>query len=319
MNTVLITGAAGFIGSHTVDRLLADTNCKVIAIDDLSTGKLRNLQNSLNHPHFHFQNGDIREAGLLDDLCEAHQPTTIIHLAGLVSVSRAEKDPALNFDLNLNCTHLVAEAARTNGVRRIVFASSAACYGESNILPLKEDQPATPISMYGTAKLASEQLLAGYSKAYGIESIALRYFNVYGRRQDPNSPYSGVISRFADSFAEGVPVTLFGNGTQTRDFISVLDVARANCIAATTGRIESGIRNVCTGKRVRLLDVLGTFQALTPGAPAARFGPARVGDIHDSCGDSQLARKDFGFIATVPLKEGLRDLIVSTSKSLASA
>jgi UDP-glucose 4-epimerase len=319
MNTILITGAAGFIGSHTVDRLLADTKCKIIAIDDLSTGKLSNLRDALNHSRFQLQNGDIRQPGLLESICKLHKPATIIHLAGLVSVSRAEKDPALNFDLNLHCTHLVAEAARNNDVARIVFASSAACYGESDVLPLNEDQAVAPISMYGTAKLASEKLLAGYSKSYGIDTICLRYFNVYGHRQDPNSPYSGVISRFADAFAEGVPATLFGNGTQTRDFISVLDVARANCIAATATRVEPGVRNVCTGSRCRLLDVLGTFQAITPDAPAARFGPSRTGDIHDSCGDPKLARQDLGFTATVPLEEGLRDLIVRTRKSLASA
>ena len=319
MNTILITGAAGFIGSHTVDRLLADTDCKIVAVDDLSTGKLSNLSDALNHSRFHFQNGDIRESGLLDGLCDLHKPSAIIHLAGLVSVSRAEKDPALNFDLNLHCTHRVAEAARNNGVTRIVFASSAACYGESDVLPLNEDQPVTPISMYGMAKLASEKLLTGYSKSYGIDTVCLRYFNVYGPRQDPNSPYSGVISRFADAFAGGIPATLFGNGTQTRDFVSVLDVARANCIAATASRIESGVRNICTGKRCRLLDILGTFQALTPDAPAARFAPARVGDIHDSCGDPKLARQDLGFTSTVQLEEGLRDLIVRTRKSLASA
>ncbi len=319
MNTILITGAAGFIGSHTVDRLLAATDCGVVGIDDLSTGHLSNLKVALNHSRFRFQNGDIREPGLLGKMCALHKPMAIIHLAGLVSVSRAEKDPELNFSLNLHSTHLVAEAARNHSVRRIVFASSAACYGESDVLPLSEDQTVTPISMYGTAKLASEQVLAGYSNCFGIETVCLRYFNVYGERQDPNSPYSGVISRFADAFAARRAATLFGDGTQTRDFIAVEDIARANTIAATATRIDSGVRNVCTGQGRRLLEVLGTFQALTPGAPAARFGPARVGDIHDSCGDPLRARRDLGFSASVTLEEGLRNLILSNRKSLASA
>jgi UDP-glucose 4-epimerase len=319
MNAILITGAAGFIGSHTVERLLAASDSQIIAIDDLSTGHLSNLRAPLHHSRFRMQEGDIREPGLLDTLCDLHRPNTIIHLAGLVSVSRAEQEPSLNFDLNLNCTQLVAEAARKNGVGRIVFASSAACYGESEDLPLSEDQAVTPISMYGTAKLASEKLLAGYSHSYGIDTVCLRYFNVFGERQDPNSPYSGVISRFADAFAAGAPATLFGNGTQTRDFVSVHDVARANSIAATASYLSSGVRNVCTGQRRSLLDVLGTFQALTPDAPAARFACSRPGDIHDSCGDPHRARQDLGFSATVSLEEGLRKLILSNLKSLASA
>ena len=319
MKTILITGAAGFIGSHTVDRLLAATDCHLIAVDDLSSGTTGNLRNAMQHSRFRFQRADIREPGTLDTLCDLHRPTTILHLAGSLSVRQAEEEPAQNFDLNLGTTHLVAEAARKNQVQRIVFASSAACYGESRDLPLTEDQTAAPISMYGTAKLASEQLLAGYSRSYGIETTSLRYFNVYGDRQNPKSPYSGVVSRFAEAFASGHPPTLFGNGTQTRDFVSVLDVARANAIAASATRLPSGIRNICTGQRRSLLDLLGIFQALTPGSPTARFAPARRGDIQDSCGDTQRARNDLGFRASITLEQGLRRLIISNRKQLASA
>ncbi len=319
MKTILVTGAAGFIGSHTVDRLLASTDSQVIGVDDLSTGNLKNLNTPLQHSRFQFRQADIGEVGMLDELCRQHQPDSIIHLAGLVSVARAESEPELNFALNIHNTHLVAEAARKNDVQRVVFASSAACYGESTELPLSEDQVAAPISMYGTAKLASEKLLAGYSTSYGIETICLRYFNVFGERQDPNSPYSGVISRFAEAFAARESATLFGDGTQTRDFVAVEDVANANTISATATQIESGVRNVCTGHRRRLLDVLGTFQALYPDAVAARFAPGRSGDIHDSCGDPQRARRDLGFSASVSLEEGLRHMIQRTRKALLNA
>jgi len=319
MKTILITGAAGFIGSHTVDRLLASTDSQVIGVDDLSTGHLKNLNTPLQHSRFQLRRADIGEVGIMDELCRQYRPDSIIHLAGLVSVARAENEPELNFSLNIHNTHIVAEAARKHGIPRVVFASSAACYGESTELPLSEAQVATPISMYGTAKLVSERLLAGYSTSYGIETLCLRYFNVYGERQDPNSPYSGVISRFAEAFAAREPVTLFGDGTQTRDFVAVEDVANANAISATATQIKSGVRNVCTGHRRRLLDVLATFQALYPDAAAARFAPERPGDIHDSCGDPQRARRDLGFSASVSLEEGLRRMIQRARKALLSA
>lgn len=319
MKTILVTGAAGFIGSHTVDRLLASTDSQVIGVDDLSTGTLKNLNTPLQHSRFQFKQADIGEAGRLDELCRQHRPDCIIHLAGLVSVARAETEPGLNYALNIHNTYVVAEAARKNEVRRIVFASSAACYGESTELPLSEHQEATPISMYGTAKLASEKILAGYSSSYGIDTVCLRYFNVFGERQDPNSPYSGVISRFAEAFAARESATLYGDGTQTRDFIAVEDVANANVISATATSIESGVRNVCTGQRRRLLDVLSIFETLYPDAVATRFGPERAGDIRDSCGDPQRARRDLAFSASVSLEEGLRRMIQRTRKALLSA
>ena len=319
MKTILLTGAAGFIGSHTVDHLLAKSDARVIAVDDLSTGHISNLRLALKHSRFLFERADIGSGDTMQSLCESHRPDAVVHLAGLVSVSRAEQDPKLNFALNLENTHRVAEAARTNGVKRIVFASSAACYGNSHATPLCEDANPAPISMYGTAKLASEQLLAGYSASYGIETVCLRYFNVYGERQDPNSPYSGVISRFAEAFANKQPATLFGDGTQTRDFVAVEDVARANAISATADRIQSGVRNVCTGSRQRLLDVLGIFQALHPQAPTARFAQSRRGDIHDSFGDPSKAKRELGFSSSIQLEEGLRNLILRNRKALLSA
>jgi len=319
MKTILVTGAAGFIGSHTVDRLLASTDSQVIGVDDLRTGNLKNLTKPLQHSRFHFKQADIGESGTMNDLCRHHAPDSIIHLAGLVSVSEAEAEPESNFALNIQNTHIVAEAARKNDVPRVVFSSSAACYGESTELPLSEGQVAAPISMYGAAKLATEKLLAGYSASYGIETVCLRYFNVYGSRQAPNSPYSGVISRFAEAFATRQSAILFGDGTQTRDFIAVEDVANANTICATAKAIESGVRNICTGHRRRLLDVLGTFQALYPDAVAARFGPERSGDIHDSCGDPQRARRDLGFSASVSLEEGLRNMIQRNRRALLSS
>lgn len=305
---ILITGGAGFVGSHTVDRLLA-MGCRVIVADDLSTGHLSNLRAASESRNFKFIRVDITAPGALDRLVESQQPDAIIHLAGLVSVVRAQDDPELNFRLNLLSTHLVAEAARRHGVRRIVFASSAAIYGDHPDLPLTESILPRPISLYGMAKRASEELLQGYGASFGIETVCLRYFNIFGPRQDPKSPYSGVISIFSDRFAADQPVTIYGDGRQTRDFIAVEDIARANALAATLPDLTPMICNICTGRPRPLLSILDVFRSVYPDAPPHRMESARDGEIRHSCGSPDRAAKQLGFRATTDLETGLRALI----------
>lgn len=302
---ILVTGAAGFIGSHTVDQLLR-LGCHILGVDDLSTGRLANLREASACQAFQFHRADITGPGTMDQICQTFRPTAIIHLAGLVSVVRAQEDPNLNFRLNHLATHLVAEAARKAGVRRLVFASSAAVYGDSPHLPIAENSPTHPISLYGAAKRASEEILAGYSATFGLETLCLRYFNVFGPRQDPNSPYSGVISIFAQRFGEGKPVTIFGDGSQTRDFVSVYDLARANALAATRPDLRSSICNICTGKPNQLLTLLDSFRSFYPDSPAPQFAPSRPGEILHSCGDPRRAAQELGFVAEVDLSTGLR-------------
>lgn len=304
---ILVTGAAGFIGSHTVDQLLR-LGCDVLGVDDLSTGHLRNLREASTHPKFRFLRADITGPEILERLCREFRPNTIIHLAGLVSVVRAQEDPDLNHRLNLHATHLVAEAARRQGVRRLVFASSAAVYGDSTALPLSEASPTRPISLYGAAKRASEEVLHGYGAAFGLETICLRYFNVFGPRQDPASPYSGVISIFANRFAQGQPVTIFGDGSQTRDFIAVYDLARANAIAATRPGLRSTTCNICTGHPTRLMAIVDSLRSFYPHSPHPEFAPAREGEILHSSGDPGRAARDLGFAAEVDIARGLRAL-----------
>ncbi|MCB1088711.1 MAG: NAD-dependent epimerase/dehydratase family protein, partial [Verrucomicrobiae bacterium] len=261
---------------------------------------------------------DITAPGSFDRLVESLRPTAIIHLAGLVSVVRAQDDPELNFRLNLLSTHLVAEAARRHGVKRIVFASSAAIYGDHPDLPLSESILPRPISLYGMAKRASEEVLQGYGASFGIETICLRYFNVFGPRQDPKSPYSGVISIFSDRFAAGQPVTIFGDGRQTRDFISVHDIARANALAATKPGLNPAICNVCTGRPRPLVSILEVFRSVYPEAPPPQMAPARPGEIRHSFGSPDRAESLLGFRAVTELEDGLRALI-GPVKELANA
>ena len=232
----------------------------------------------------------------MQSLVAEFSPVAIVHLAALVSVPESMADPDLNTRLNFTATQRVAEAARQHGVRRIVFDSSAAVYGVGK----------GPISPYGTAKLASEKLLLGQA---ALSARCLRYFNVFGPRQDPRSPYSGVISVFARRFREGQRATVYGDGLQTRDFISVHDVARANVLAATRPDLASGAIDICTGRATSLRRLLELFGDLYPQSPPPEFGPARPGDIRSSVGDPSAARGELSFVAQWTVEEGLNELI----------
>jgi UDP-glucose 4-epimerase len=306
---IVVTGAAGFIGSHTCDLLLASGR-RVVGVDNFRTGRRGNLAGALACPGFSLVEADVAEPGVLSAITASARPAAIIHLAALVSVQESVADPALNFRLNVQATQMAAEAARLNGVPRLVFASSAAVYGEGLGRPLREDDLGNPpISPYGAAKLASETLLLGHAASYGLVVRCQRYFNVYGPRQDPASPYSGVISIFARAFCEGLPVTVYGDGRQTRDFVSVHDVARANVLAATRARVRTGVANICTGRETTLLRLAGIFQARHPGALLPRHAPARRGDIRRSVGNPSRARIQLGFRAAWTVDEGLGELI----------
>lgn len=305
---VLVTGAAGFIGSHTVEELVR-RDCVVLGVDNLRTGKLTNLSALRSNSTFSFEEVDIVGDESLFKLVNKFKPQAVVHLAALVSVTESIEDPELNFRLNIWATHSVAEAARRCGVPRIVFASSAAVYGNSMDLPLRENAELNPVSPYGTAKLASENILLGYSRSYGLNVRCHRYFNVYGPRQDPTSPYSGVVSIFLKRFKEGRSAVVFGNGEQTRDFIYVSDVARANVRAALGDCVRSGVANICTGTRVSLNELVEMFNRHFPSAPPVQYSKARSGDIVHSFGYSLTAETELAFRATIRFEEGLAYLI----------
>lgn len=311
MVTIVLTGAAGFIGSHTAEQFLAAGH-RVIGADNFRTGHGRNLSGILNHRNFFLREIDVAADGALSALVAEYKPAAIIHLAALVSVQESMANPELNYRINVQATRLVAEAARQHRVPRVVFASSAAVYGGTDRLPLRESGETRPISPYGAAKLASENLLLGHAEAYGFTVQSLRYFNVYGPRQDPTSPYAGVLSLFVHGFRESKPVTIYGDGRQTRDFIAVSDVAQANVLAATKADLVSGTANICTGQAVSLQKILAIFRAHFPTAPSPIYAQARLGDIMHSCGDPSKAQNDLGFRAETKIEEGLAKIFSST-------
>jgi len=310
MPRILVTGAAGFIGSHTVDRLLAAGHT-VAGIDNLRTGRRANLAAALASPRFALHEADISDPAVLERVMVSAGYDAVIHLAALVSVQESMTDPALNYTLNVHATHLVAEAARRHGVTRIVFASSAAIYGDATAMPIRESAEKKPISPYGGAKLASEAILLGHGAAFGLTVRCQRYFNVFGPRQDPASPYSGVISIFDRRYRDGRGVTIYGDGRQTRDFISVHDVARANLIAATRDGLKSGVANICTGRATSLLEVAAVFGRHYPAVDEPAHGAPRPGDIIHSLGAPDEAAAALGFRSEVAVEDGLTELIES--------
>ncbi|HAO33994.1 MAG TPA: GDP-mannose 4,6-dehydratase [Candidatus Competibacter sp.] len=313
-SSYLVTGAAGFIGSHSVEWLLGQGQ-RVVGVDNLRTGHLENLAAARASPNFVWVLADAGDEVTMRALFERYRFAGVLHLAALVSVPESFRDPALNARLNLITTDTLAQLCLEFSCKRVVFASSAAVYGTAAALPNQESATPQPQSPYAAAKLASEVMLLGYAASFGVEAACLRYFNVYGPRQDPSSPYSGVLSIFTDRFQRGFPVTVYGDGEQTRDFISVKDVARANGQALTGARLASGRYNVCTGRAVSLNQVLAIYRELFPDVPPAEYADARVGDIRESLGDPSRLKELLKFQAQIAFDRGLRDLILGSSAS----
>lgn len=299
---ILVTGGAGFIGSHTVDRLL-EQNYQVRVLDNLSSGSLEHLP--VDHPALEFVEGDIRDAALLASAMQGVE--ACLHLAAQVSVSYSMREPKASAENNIIGFVNVLEAAREAGVRRMVYASSAAIYGDPKCLPVSEQDNPAPISPYGLEKYIDEQYAGLYQSLHGIRCLGLRYFNTYGPRQDPESEYAGVISIFAQRIREQIDPIVFGDGRQTRDFIYVGDVADAN-VAALNGGM-TGVCNVASGEAITLLALIDTLAEITGNPVSPRFEPARSGDIHDSCACVMRMREELGASALTPLTEGLRVLI----------
>ncbi|MCS6827480.1 MAG: NAD-dependent epimerase/dehydratase family protein [Caldilinea sp.] len=297
---ILITGGAGFIGSHTVDAALAAGH-SVRILDDLSSGDIANLPQDAE-----FILGDVADERSVEHAmagCDA-----VIHLAALVSVPRSLREPIHTYRINATGTVTVLEAARRHGVRRFVLASTCAVYGD---LPGRKDEtsPVQPLVPYAASKLMAEQWAQMYARAYAMETVVLRYFNVYGPRQRADSPYSGVLARWRAAVRRGEPCTIFGDGSQTRDFVSVHDVAQANLFAATdVGLAWGDVYHVATGRSVSLNQVLEILDALAPRPIHRNYAPARAGDILHSAGSSDKLQQ-LGWRPRVSLTEGLAELL----------
>ncbi len=303
----LVTGAAGFIGSHSVEWLLRH-GWRVVGVDNLRTGRLDNLADARSSPNFTLVIADAGDETAMRPLFQQHRFTGMLHLAALVSVPESFREPELNYRLNLATADTLARLCLEFECKRLVFASSAAVYGANAALPNRESALPQPLSPYAAAKLAAEVMLLGYAASYRLEAVCLRYFNVYGPRQDPGSPYSGVLSIFTDRFQRGLPVTVYGDGEQTRDFISVRDVAEYNGQALTRQDVVVGRYNVCTGHAVSLKQVLAIYRELFPNAPPTEFASGRIGDIRHSLGDPALLREMLQFSAQTEFAQGLREL-----------
>ncbi|MCE9615648.1 MAG: SDR family oxidoreductase [Lentisphaerae bacterium] len=304
----LITGGCGFIGSHIAEALVARGD-KVRIFDNLSSGYERNLDGI--RQRVEFVRGDVRDTSALQQAMQGVRH--VFHEAALVSVFDSVERPIDNHEINLTGTLNVLMAARQAGVRRLVVASSAAIYGNTPELPKREDMRPSPESPYGLAKLAKEHYFAVFAALYGLETVCLRYFNVYGPRQDPKSMYSGVISKFCDVLAAGQHPTVFGDGGQTRDFIFVKDIVAANLLAMDSPRVGHGeVFNVATGRQTSLLDLLKVLGELTGRQFETAFKPARAGDIRHSLADVSKARRELGFEAKYDIKDGLRLLLAAS-------
>jgi UDP-glucose 4-epimerase len=305
----LVTGGAGFIGSHLVERLLG-LGDEVRVVDNFSTGKRANLEPLEAGPYgarLEVVEADVRNAWEMRN--QAAGCEVIFHEAAIVSVPYSVEHPQETHDVNLQGTLNVLEAARHARTKRLVFASSAAVYGDAPGLPKHEGMLPAPISPYGLEKLTSEHYLAIFARLYGVETVSLRYFNVFGPRQDPTSAYSGVISIFADRARRGDPVTIFGDGSAYRDFVFVADVVAANLLAATTSGISGRAFNVARGEKTTLVDLVRMVGAAVGRELHAKHEAARAGDIAESIADITRARAELGYAPNVAVEEGLRLLL----------
>jgi nucleoside-diphosphate-sugar epimerase len=298
----LVTGGAGFIGSHIVDRLISDGH-EVIVLDDFSTGHRSNLT---EHKALTIVEGDISNADTVNQCMQGID--WVFHKAAVASVPKTVNDPVGSSLVNYHGTLHLLEAARNNNVKRFVFASSAALYGDEPTLPKVESMCPVTLSPYAVDKLASESACGMYTKLYGLETVCLRYFNVYGPKQDPSSPYSGVISIFTDKLKNNEIPTIFGDGEQTRDFVFVSDVVEANMRAVTTESGAGQFFNIATGNKITLNDLLKILSEIYNIEFNVNYGDVRKGDIKESYAVIDKAKSILNWNPSVELHKGLRIL-----------
>jgi UDP-glucose 4-epimerase len=305
MKRILVTGGAGFIGSHSVDLLLQQDK-QVCVYDNFSAGKLSYL--NAFHPKLRIVQGDILDYGLLAkeiSLCDA-----VLHLAALPSVPKSIEDPVVSMRVNTQgFLHVLQAVRETQRPIRVVYASSAAVYGDAVDLPCNDETQLSGnyLSPYALEKANDEQYASLYARLFGIKTLGLRYFNVYGLRQDPASPYSGVISRFISLYKAREMITVFGNGKQSRDFIHVSDVARANCLALESD--ITGVMNVATGAPETLLNLLHYIETAGNHKAEITFAETRTGDIRESYAAVAKAKNKLQFSYEIGLKQGIAELV----------
>jgi UDP-N-acetylglucosamine/UDP-N-acetyl-alpha-D-glucosaminouronate 4-epimerase len=299
----LVTGGAGFIGSHMAEELLRRGH-QVRIVDSLITGKRRNLDHLTGAEFFE---GDLAEFSVCQRAVDGME--YVLHQAAIPSVPRSVKDPLASNRANIDASVNVLVAARDAGVRRLVYAGSSSAYGDTPTLPKREDMPTKPLSPYALQKLVAEQYCQMFTRLYGFETVTIRYFNVFGPRQDPGSPYSGVISLFSTALLAGRQPLIYGDGEQTRDFTYVSNVVDGVLRACEAPNAGGEVINVATGGRISLNELLRTMNRILGTATQAIYLDVRAGDVKDSQADITKARQILGYVPLVGLEEGLKNTI----------
>lgn len=299
MASYLVTGGAGFIGSHLTEELVRRGHA-VRVVDNLATGKRRNLEHI---PGVEFVEGDLADPSVAPRVVEGID--YVLHQAAIPSVPRSVKDPVSSNRANIDASLNILVAARDAGVKRLVYAGSSSAYGDTPTLPKREDMPTNPLSPYALQKLVAEQYCQMFTRLYGFETVTIRYFNVFGPRQDPGSPYSGVISLFSTALLENRQPVIYGDGEQTRDFTYVANVVDGVLRACEAKQAAGEVINVATGGRISLNELLRTMNGIVGTAIEPVYREPRAGDVRDSQADITKARTLLGYTPLVALREGL--------------
>jgi UDP-glucose 4-epimerase len=306
MANILVTGGAGFIGSNLTEALLKQGH-SVRVLDDFSTGKEENLVFEEKYPGFEIIKGDIVD----QKTCRAAMEAVdyVYHLAALPSVQQSVEDPLTSNRVNVEGALNILVAAKDAGVKRFIYASSCAIYGDDPTLPKKEEMAPNPLSPYALGKYVGEQYGRLFSQLYRLETVSLRYFNVFGPRQNPESAYAAVIPRFIDAMVRGIPPVVFGDGEQSRDFVFVEDVVRANLLAMSHENLHGDVLNVASGRGLSLNDLLSVLGDILNSKISPVYREPRPGDIRHSLGDGQKAKGLLNFSPTIGIKTGLEKTI----------
>ncbi len=302
----LVTGGAGFIGSHIVDELVKKEK-EVVVIDNFSTGNKDNLSSVISD--IELVEGDIRDIDLMNELCK--KCDYVLHQAALRSVPRSVDDPVSTNDVNINGTLNLLIAAREGGVKKFVYASSSSAYGDTRKLPKEEIQRPLPISPYAVSKLTGEHYCRAFSHTFGLETVSLRYFNVFGPRQSPESKYAAVVPIFIKQAMENKPLTVHGDGKQSRDFTYVKNVVNANLLAAEAENVSGEVFNIACNNRYSVLDVAREILENTGKEVPFEYQPPRAGDVRHTQADISKAEKLLGYRVEVDFKEGMKKTVES--------
>ena len=303
MALYVITGVAGFIGSSLARAVLAEGD-QVVGVDNLATGRRENIADLANK--MDFREFDINELGKMSPACRGAD--VVLHQAAIASVPRSVRDPETTNRANVDGTLAVLMAARDAGVKRVVYAASSSAYGDTPTLPKREDMKPNPRSPYAVSKLAGELYMSVFAKCYGMEAVSLRYFNIFGPRQDATSPYSAVLAKFIPAMLRGEAPTIFGDGEQSRDFNYIDNCVHANLAAskAPAEKVAGGVFNVARGERFTLNQLFEMLKPLTGYKGKANYGPEREGDVKHSLADISAAKAAFGYDPRVSFEEGLK-------------